>query len=249
VTLRALIVDDEPLARRRLQTLLKGETDLEIAGECEDGASAVAAIRTLRPDLVFLDVQMPGLDGFDVIELVKPEHCPAVIFVTAYDRYAMRAFDVHAVDYLLKPFARDRLRTAVARAVALAGGRDFPARLHALIESLRAEQPVRRFLIRAPGRAYTVRADEVESIEAAGHYVELRTATGAHLMRETMTAVARRTDPARFIRIHRSTIVNVDKVRELRSAFHGEYVVTLSSGRRLQCSRTYAAGLSRALGR
>jgi two-component system, LytTR family, response regulator len=248
MTLRALIVDDEPVARKRLRTLLKAEPDVEVLGECEDGESALRAIRTARPDLLFLDVQMPGLDGFDVIEVLKPDECPAVIFVTAYDRYAMRAFDVHAVDYLLKPFARDRLRKALARAAALADREDIATRLHAMLETVRAHQPLRRFLVRTPARVYAVRVEDVESIDAAGHYVELRTATGAHLMRETMNAMERRVDSSRFVRIHRSTIVNVDKVQELRPAFHGEFVVVLVSGRRLQCSRTYASALTQALG-
>ena len=246
--LRILIVDDEPIARRRLKTLLKGEASVEIAGESEDGESALEAIRRLRPDLVFLDVQMPGLDGFDVIELLKPDECPAVIFVTAYDQYAMRAFDVHAVDYLLKPFERARLRKALARAATLAGRADQPERLHALVDSVRAEQPLRRFLIKTPGRVHAVRADDVESLEAAGHYVELRTEAGTHLVRDSMAAVERRLDPARFVRIHRSAIVNVDKVKALRPAFHGEFEVVLAGDRRLRCSRTYAANLTRVMG-
>jgi two-component system LytT family response regulator len=245
--LRVLIVDDEPLARRRLKALLKGEASVEVVGESEDGESALEAIRRLRPDLVFLDVQMPGLDGFDVIELLKPDECPAVIFVTAYDQYAMRAFDVHAADYLLKPFERGRLRKALARASALAGSADTPTRLHALLDTVRADQPLRRFLVKTPGRVYAVRADDVESMEAAGHYVELRTASGTHLVRESMATLERRLDPARFVRIHRSTIVNVDKVIELRPAFHGEFEVVLAGGRRLRCSRTYAADLTRVL--
>ena len=227
MSLRVVIVDDEPLARRRLKALLAGEAAVDVVGESEDGESALAAIRRLRPDLVFLDVQMPGLDGFDVIELLKPDECPAVIFVTAYDRYAMRAFDVHAADYLLKPFERGRLRKALARAAALAGSADNPARLHALVDAVRRDQPLRRFLVKSPGRVYAVRVDDVESLEAAGHYVEIRTAGAAHLIRDTIAAVEARLDAARFVRIHRSTIVNVDKVAELRPAFHGEFEVVL----------------------
>jgi len=248
MTLRALIVDDEPIGRRRLRALLKGEADIEVVGECEDGNAALEAVRRLRPDLMFLDVQMPGLDGFDVIELLKGHWCPAVIFVTAYDRYAMRAFDVHAVDYLLKPFERSRLKTAIGRAVALAGHADASKRLQAMVESIRAAELPRRFLVKTPSRVYAVRADDVESIEAAGHYVELRSSDGrAHLLRESMNAIVRRIARSRFARIHRSTIVNIDKIKELQPAFHGEYTVTLHSGRRLQCSRTYAADLARVL--
>ena len=234
--LRALLVDDEPLARRRLRALLKSESRVEIVGECEDGHAALEAIRRLRPDLMFLDVQMPGLDGFDVIELLEPAECPAVVFVTAYDKYALRAFDVCAADYLLKPFEPRRLGTAVSRAAALAGHGDNPARLHAVVDNVRAGRPLERFLIRTPGRAYAVRAADVESIEAADHYVELRTADGAHLLRGALSTIERRLDPAVFARIHRSTIVNVARVRELRSILHGEAIVMLASGRRLRCS-------------
>ena len=242
---RVLIVDDEPIARRRLKSLLKSEASVEIAGESEDGESALEAIRRLRPDLVFLDVQMPGLDGFDVIELLKPDECPAVIFVTAYDKYAMRAFDVHAVDYLLKPFERGRLRKALDRAAVLTGGE--AGRLRALVDTVRAGQPLRRFLVKSPGRVYAVRVDDVESLEAAGHYVELRTASGTHLVRDSIAALERRLDPARFVRIHRSAIVNVDKVKELRPAFHGEFDVVLDGDLRMRCSRTYSADLTRAM--
>ena len=248
MTLRAILVDDEPLARRRLRALLEGEPRVEIVAECEDGDGALDTVRRLRPDLMFLDVQMPGLDGFDVVELLKPDACPAVIFVTAYDKYAMRAFDVHAADYLLKPFARARLATAVDRAAALAGTAENPKRLQALVRTVRDGQPLRRFLVKTAGRVYAVRAEDVESIESADHYVELRTKADAHLLRESLSAIERRLDPSRFARIHRSTIVNVDRIKELRPAFHGEFVVVLASGREVHCSRTYAGALARLLG-
>jgi two-component system, LytTR family, response regulator len=245
MSVRVLIVDDEPIARRRLEALLAGEPSVEIVGESEDGESALQAIRRLRPDLVFLDVQMPGLDGFDVIELLGRDECPAVIFVTAYDQYAMRAFDVHAADYLLKPFDRARLRTALARATALEAADG--GRLHTIVDAVRASQPLRRFLVKTATRVYAVRADDVETIEAAGHYVELRTGAGTHLVRDSLSAIERRLDPARFVRVHRSTIVNVDKIAELRPAFHGEFEVAMTGGRRLRCSRTYAADLTRVM--
>lgn len=247
MTLRALVVDDEPVARRRLRALLESEPRIEIVGECEDGYAALDAIRRLGPDLMFLDVQMPGLDGFDVIELLEPAECPAVIFVTAYDKYAMRAFDVCAADYLLKPFEPRRLGTAVSRAAALARRGDHPARLHALVENVRAGRPVQRFLVKTTERAYPVRVGDVESIDAADHYVELRTADGTHLVRETLSSIERRLDPAGFVRIHRSTIVNVAAVRELRRRLHGEAMVVLASGRSVRCSRTYAAAVKRVL--
>ena len=245
MTLRALVVDDEPVARRRLRTLLKAEPSVEVVGECEDGSAAVDAVRRLHPDLMFLDVQMPGIDGFDVIELLKPDACPAVIFVTAYDRYALRAFDVSAADYLLKPFRRDRLGAAIARAAALGAGNS--ERLRGLLETIRAGEPLRRFLVKAGGRAYAVRVEDVEAIESADHYVELCTADQTHLLREPLAAIERRLDPSVFVRIHRSTIVNVDAIKELHSALHGESTLVLASGRRVRSSRTYAAALARRL--
>jgi len=241
VTLRALVVDDEPIARRRLRTLLKAEPAIEVIGECENGEEAVTSVRKLDPDLVFLDVQMPGLDGFEVIEALGPTACPAVIFVTAYDRYALDAFEVHAVDYLLKPFDRARLHDAVTRALALAPSRK--QRLSALVADIGATRPVRRLVVRTRGRIYFVRADEIDWIEATGHYLTLHTGHESHMVRETMAGLEARLDPEHFLRIHRSTIVNVDRIKELQPTFHGEYLVTLLGGTRLQCSRSYAGRL------
>jgi two-component system, LytTR family, response regulator len=249
MTLRALVVDDEPVARRKLRTLLESEGAVEVIGECEDGAGAVDTIRQARPDVVFLDVQMPGLDGFDVVEALEPDEQPAIVFVTAYDRYAVRAFEIHAVDYLLKPFERARLREAIERLAMRTDGRTAGRRVHAAVESVRAQQPLRRVLVKSTGRIYAVRVEDIESIDAAGHYLDVHTSSAAHLIRESISALAERLDPARFVRIHRSTIVNVDRIRELQPAFHGEFVVTLQSGRRVRCSRTYAQGLIDAFGK
>jgi len=247
MTLRAVIVDDEPVARRRLRTLLRAEPGVEVIGECEDGSAAIDMIRHLQPDLVFLDVQMPGLDGFDVIEALEVRELPAVVFVTAYDQYAVRAFDVHAADCLLKPFARARLRRAIEHVEAFSRG-DRQPDLQAVGRAVQASRPLSRFLVKSAGRVYAVRADAVESIEAAGHYVELHAAGSTHLVRESIAVLERRLDSQRFVRIHRSAIVNVDRVRELQPMFHGEFVVLLPSGRRLRCSRTYAKELTEALG-
>jgi len=240
-TLRALIVDDEPLARRRLRALLEGEDGVEIVGEAGDGAAAVAAVGQLRPDVMFLDVQMPGLDGFDVLAALAPSWCPAVVFVTAYDRYALRAFDVHAADYLLKPFDRRRLRSALARVRALTDGRtDVTARLLDLLADVRAGRPLERLVIKTPSRVYFVRVDEIDRIEAAGHYVAIHSGREEHLMRTTIREIASQLDPARFVRVHRSTIVNLDRVKELLPSFHGEYVIVLRDGTRVTSSRGYA---------
>jgi two-component system LytT family response regulator len=247
MTLRALVVDDEPVSRRKLKTLLESEPGVQVIGECEDGTDAVDAIRRLRPDVVFLDVQMPGLDGFDVVDALEPAEQPAIVFVTAYDRYAVRAFEVHAVDYLLKPFEAARLRKALDRLARQIHNRDARLRVHAAVDSVRAQQPLRRVLVKSTGRLYAVRVEDIDSIEAAGHYLEVHTSSAAHLIRESITALAARLDPARFVRIHRSVIVNVDRIRELQPAFHGEFVVTLHNGRRLRCSRTYSEQLTKAM--
>ena len=247
MTLKALVVDDEPIARRKLKTLLESEGAVEVIGECEDGAGAVETIKRLRPDVVFLDVQMPGLDGFDVIDALEPREQPDIVFVTAYDRYAVRAFETHAVDYLLKPFERARLRKTIERLTSRAGGRDAGRRVHAAVDSVRAQQPLRRVLVKTTGRIYAVRVEDIEAIEADGHYLDVHTASATHLIRESLSALEPRLDPARFVRIHRSSIVNIDHVRELQPAFHGEFAVILRSGRRLNCSRTYAEMLTRRL--
>jgi two-component system LytT family response regulator len=205
--LRVLIVDDEPLARRRLKGLLKDEAEIEIAGECEDGASAVAAAKRLSPDVMFLDVQMPGMDGFDVIETLGPARCPAIVFVTAYDEYALKAFDVHAIDYLLKPFDRQRLRQALTRVRALTlNEKNVGRRLIAVMADVRAGRPQERFVIKSRGRVYFVRAEEISWIEASGHYLTLHAGRDEHLMRGTIKDIESRLDRERFVRVHRSTL-------------------------------------------
>jgi len=247
MSLRAVIVDDEPVARRRLRTLLRAEPEVEVVEECSDGEQAVAAVRRHRPDLMFLDVQMPGMDGFEVVEALGID-CPATLFVTAYDRYALKAFEVHAVDYLLKPFDRARLRRALAHVRALdRSGPEGSQSLHELAASVAASRPLRRIVVRGGGRVVFVRTDEVDWIEATGHYLRLHVGRESHLVRETMAALESRLDPGRFARIHRSTIVNLERVKEMRSSFHGEYEVALRDGTRLQCSRGYAQRLQRAL--
>ena len=212
MTLRALIVDDEPVARRRLRALLESEGRVEVIGECEDGAAAIDDIRRSRPDVVFLDVQMSGLDGFDVVEALEPAEQPAIVFVTAYDRYAVRAFDVHAVDYLLKPFERARLRKTLGRLETLNDARDAARRVHAAVQSVRAQQPLRRVLVKSGGKVYAVRLDDVDSIQSAGHYLEMHSGfcddlSGGRLARsETIRSRAIRP-------FHRSVIVNVDRIR------------------------------------
>jgi two-component system LytT family response regulator len=248
-----LLVDDEPVARRRLGRLLREDRDIEIAGECGDGASAVAAVRTLEPDLVLLDVQMPEMDGFDVLQALGAERLPAIIFVTAFDRYALRAFEVHALDYLLKPVDCERLARAIARArarLAESRGGALDPRVLALLEGFAAE---RRFLTRMPvrtgGRLLVVPMSDVDYITAADNYVTLHAGGQEHLVRDTMGRLERELDPARFVRIHRSTIVQVDRIRELLPDFHGDFTMILVDGSRVQLSRTYRARVEQVLGR
>ena len=250
---RVIIADDEPLARERLRTLLAGEPWIEIVGECHDGPSAVEAIQTLAPDLVFLDVQMPGATGFDVIQAIGPDQMPCVIFVTAYDRYALKAFDVHALDYLLKPFDRGRFQQALARArqqLDRQSSGDLERRLLQLVQDLRSpHHRLERFVVKSGGRVFFVRSDEIDWIEAAGNYVKLHVGSEAHLFRETMNTLESQLDPDLFFRVHRSHIVNIERVRELQPWFNGEYVVFLRDGTRLTLSRGYREKLQERIGR
>jgi two-component system LytT family response regulator len=256
MTLRTLIVDDEPLARERLRSLLAGDADVEVVGECADGRSAVSAIRDLDPDLVFLDVQMPALNGLGVVAEVGADRMPATVFVTAFDRYAVRAFDVNAVDYLLKPFDRDRFAEALRRAKAQVGRRaDAGVRdrlLALLAESRAAPQPppsaTERLAVKSGGKVVFVRVDEIDWIEAAGNYCRLHVGKQTHLLRETMAALETRLNPKKFVRIHRSTIMNLERVRELQPYFHGDYVVVLRDGTQLTLSRTYRQKLHEIIG-
>ena len=251
--IRALIADDEPLARERLRMLLQDEDWLEIVEEVGDGPAAVDAIHKLRPDLVFLDVQMPGATGFEVIEAIGADAMPVVVFVTAYDKYALKAFDVHAIDYLLKPFDKDRFRAGLARArqqLERRSNGDLERRLLELMQDLKpAANRIERFVIKTGGRIFFVRAEEIDWIEAAGNYVKLHVGSEAHLFRETMNAIEARLPPDTFYRIHRSHIVNIERVRELQPWFNGEYVVLLKDGTKLTLSRGYREKLQERLGR
>jgi two-component system LytT family response regulator len=251
--IRTLVVDDEPMARERVRSLLQQEDDVEVVGECSDGAQAVSAIQQHAPDLVFLDVQMPGVDGFGVIEAVGSERMPAVIFVTAYDEYALRAFEVHALDYLLKPFGRDRFHETLKHARASLERRragDLGRRLLALVNDIKPERPrVERLVVKSGGRVFFLRTEEIDWIEAAGNYVRLHLGDESHLFRETMNRMEARLDTARFVRIHRSRIVNTERIKELQPWFNGEHVVILRNGTRLPLSRGYRDKLQEQLGK
>jgi len=237
--IRTLIVDDEPLARERLRTLLTDRPGIAIVGECATGAEAVEAIRTGRPELVLLDVQMPELDGFEVLQAIAPEEWPAVIFVTAYDQYALRAFDVNAIDYLLKPFDRARFERALGRAEAEFRERPgIDVKLAALIEGLRRErQRPQRLVVKSGGRIFFVNVAEVDWIEAAGNYVNVHVGQTTHLLRDTMKHLETHLVGARFARLHRSAMVNVDRIRELRQDGDGNWEAVLLDGTRLSAGR------------
>jgi two-component system LytT family response regulator len=249
--IRAVVADDQPMARERLIALLAEEPDIEVVAACASGPEAVSAIRAHRPDLVFLDMQMPELDGFGVIDAIGPERMPPVVFVTAYDAFALRAFEVHALDYLLKPFGRDRLGQALERArrhVERQRAGELASRLLALVEDVRpARARPGRLMIRSGGRVVFVDVDQIDWIEAEGNYVRLHTAAGSHLLRETMQGIEKRLGAARFARIHRSRIVNVTRVRELQLAAGGEYEIVLSTGHRLGVGRLFRERLQEAL--
>lgn len=246
--IRTLIVDDEPLSRRRIRDLLEGETDFELVGECGDGTEAMSLLREKPCDLMFLDVEMPGLNGLEVARQLDSGSGPAVIFVTAYDCYALPAFEVHAVDYLLKPFDRLRFRKALAWArMAIRReqpeGSDEELPTAVLGELQSKSKPLERVAIKTSGRVFFLKTEDIAWVEAAGNYLRLHVGKETYSLRETMNNLESRLDPDRFWRIHRSTIVNVDRIRELQPLFHGDYVVILQDGTELTLSRTYRRNL------
>jgi len=240
--LRIAIVDDEPPARAKLVQLLGDEPGCEVVAVCADGPTAVAAVLEQTPDVLFLDVQMPELDGFAVLEALGEDTPRAVVFTTAFDRYALRAFEVHALDYLLKPFDRARFRAALARARAeIARPPAPPGPVAALLGDLRRERSrVSRFVARSGSKIAFVPVEEVERIEAAGNYARLITRTGDHLVRETLRSLEERLDPGQFVRIHRSHLVSAARIATLEPADHGDYRLCLADGTELPVSRGYA---------
>lgn len=247
--IKTLIVDDEPLARRNLRVLLEKDPQIEIVDECRNGREAVKAINTLSPDLIFLDIQMPEMDGFDVLARTGPEHIQAIIFVTAFDQYALKAFDVHALDYLLKPFDDERFAHALQRAKSQIEAREInrlSKRLLALLEERESERRgseeqqnyLTRLMIKDAGRVMLLKVDEIDFIEADGNYAKVHAGRKSHLLREKMNELEARLDPARFVRIHRSIIVNLERIKEMHPHFNGDYIVVLEDGRKLRLSRT-----------
>ncbi len=251
--IRVLIVDDEQLARERIRDMLENDSDIEVVGECANGTEAVEAVCRLSPDLIFLDVQMPERDGFGVLQCVNSDAMPAVIFVTAYDQYAVRAFEVYALDYLLKPFDRERFETAVRRAKSQILNKtsgNLNTRILSALEEIKS-RPVHtdRLVIKTNGHIFFIKAEEIDWIEAEGNYVRLHVGKESYLLRETISSMESQLDPRSFLRVHRSAIVNIDRIQELQPWFHGEYRIVLQDGVELTLSRSYREKLNEFLGR
>ena len=245
--IRTLVVDDEPIARARVVSLLKLEDDIEVIGECANGQQAMSAIESTSPDLLFLDIQMPEVNGLDLARTIQSTGTPAVVFVTAYDEYALRAFEVHALDFLLKPFSAERFRSALGHAREQVTQRRKGAAAPKPADA-RGARP-NRLMIKSGGRIHFVRMADIDWCEAQGNYVRVHVGAQEHLVRDTMSHLESELDPQQFVRIHRSTIVNVDRIQEMQSSFNGEYVVQLRTGTRLTLSRGYREILQARLGK
>jgi two-component system LytT family response regulator len=242
--IKVLVVDDELLGRKRIRSLLSKHADIEIVGECVNGREAVEAIQNLKPDLVFLDVQMPKIDGFGVVEIIGAENMPAVIFVTAYNEYAIRAFEINAVDYLLKPFDKKRFEKAVDRAKReIQKGTDkFDGRIERLLAQLKDSSEskyLKRITVKTDTHIFFLPVEEIKWIKASGNYVEVYAYKTIHLIRETIGQVEKKLDPEKFARIHRSAIVNIDFIDKMHPLFSGDHLIVLRDGTKLNMSRTY----------
>ena len=255
MTIRAAIVDDEPLARRRIRGLLAEARDVEVIAECANGRDAIESLVVSPPDLLFLDVQMPEIDGFDVLHALGVGRVPVVIFVTAYDQFALRAFEAHALDYLLKPFDDERFAATLQRAreriqERLGGGLDV--RLRALLEEVRGgggRNYLQRLVVPAGHRSIFIRTEQIDWIEAERNYIRLHVGGKTHLLRENLGRIEASLDPAKFCRIHRSTIVNIDRIQAVESLFRGEYLVVLHDGTKLTSGRSYRRNLHGIMGK
>jgi two-component system LytT family response regulator len=251
--IRTIIVDDEPLACRRVQRLLRPDEEIHVLGLCTNGEQAVQAIHHHRPQLLFLDIQMPGMDGFEVLDAIDKNNLPQIIFITAYDRYAIQAFEVHAVDYLLKPFDRERFEKALARAKEMirhSEQTNISKELEAIRDEIRLKPKyLDRLVIKTGGRIYFLKSQQIDWIEAQGKYVAIHCGKESHLLREGISSVEADLDSQKFVRIHRSTIVNIEKIKELQPWFHGDCKLTLQDGTQLTLSRHYRQRLDDLLGR
>jgi two-component system, LytTR family, response regulator len=249
--IRTIIADDERLAREKLRILLASEANVKLVAECNDGQQTLSAVRTYRADLLLLDIQMPGMDGFQVLNELSAEEMPVVVFTSAYDQYAIRAFEAHALDYLLKPFDQERLHHAIERArweLHKSQDHEITHRILDLLSQVKSDMlpapsSEGRLVIRAKGRVVFLNLSEIDWIEASANYVRLNVGKESHLFRETIGRICERLNPNHFVRVHRSTIVNVRKIKELIPVNSGEYIVVLKSGKELSCSRSFRAAL------
>jgi two-component system LytT family response regulator len=247
-------VDDEPLAREKVSLFAHDEPDLEIAAVCSNGAEALSSYSDLRPDLLFLDIQMPEMSGFDLLGRIGANGFPGVIFITAYDEYALRAFEYHAIDYLLKPFDRERFHTAFLHARGIIGSSEAQEartlQVTQLLASLsKVSNSVERFVVKENGRILFLKTQDIDWMEAAGNYIKLHLGAESHMIRESMANLERQLDPSVFVRIHRSTMINIDRIKELRPWFNGDYKVILHNNRELTMSRGYRTNLTKLLGK
>lgn len=255
MNMRALIVDDEPLARQRIRLLARDEPDLQILGECADAADALVAIQRASPDLLFLDVQMPEMDGFELLRKLPPERLPIVIFTTAYDKHAVRAFEIHALDYLLKPFQPERFKSAIHRARQHLANRQASSAAHGLLDLLATRQnsppPSTQYLTRLTAKTdekvVVIKTADIDSIESAGNYVAVNAGKQTHILRQTLNSLEKQLDPEKFLRVSRSAIVNLDRVKELQPMFKGEHIIVLHNGKRLAMTRGLLRDLEQAL--
>ena len=237
-----LVIDDEPPARRKLLMMLAGEPDIDVVGQAANGIDAVAAIEKLKPDVIFLDIQMPGMNGFEVLEAIDTEPVPLVVFVTAFDQHAVRAFEVHAADYLLKPFDRTRLQNCLARLRDAHESMD--SKLKKLLEEFRPRDYLTRVIVKSRGRVLFLNVEDVDWIETSANYVELHSGRNSYLLRETLQSLETRLNPRQFARLHRTIIVNIDRIRELQPWSHGDFIVILKDETKLRMSRRYRENLS-----
>jgi len=254
--IRALIVDDEPLARQRIRLLARAEPDLEIIGECENAADALATLERDSPDLLFLDVQMPQIDGFELLQRLPRERLPLVIFTTAFDKHAVRAFEAHALDYLLKPFQPERFKAAVARAQEHLMTRQESSAARGLLDLLATRpgpspatsgQYLMRLTIKGDDKVSVIKTTDIDSIESAGNYVSVNVGKQGYILRQSLNALEKQLDPEQFLRVSRSTIVNLDRVKELQPMFKGEHIIILQNGKRLAMTRGLLRGVEQAL--
>jgi two-component system LytT family response regulator len=255
--IRTIIADDEHLARKKLRLLLDSEPTVQVVAECQDGQQTIGAVHAHKPDLLLIDIRMPDLDGFQVLTKIAADEMPVVVFTTAYDQFAIRAFEAHALDYLLKPFERERLHHAIERASAellKSHNRDLTSRILDLLAKtaeprIESRQVDDRMVIRSGGKVVFLDVKEIDWIEAAANYVKLNVGKDSYLLREGIGSVSERLDPDRFVRIHRSVIVNVRKIKELQPCDSGEYIAVLKNGKELSCSRGYRTQLQRLIGK